>query len=243
VEPRVESDHDSGGPLVLKERNGRRIEVVSGHRVVRKTYRIPRHVRWRTLGVRSKARREFENLRRLRRAGIPTIRPLDWSESRIRGCVTDCALETELIDAESLESWLLGSHDPAIRRRVTEKYGRLLRRLHDLGFFCLSFYPRNVLLDANFDLHVFDQPRLLAFSRSLVGTERALVDLYDAAFTQGRRRSLSSEERHRLVRSYCAGDGALCEGISRRLRARRRLTQRAAKLWLAGFGQLGAGKG
>ena len=179
-----------------------------------------------------------ENLGRLREAGIPAVRPVDWSESRNFGFLTDCTLETELIEAQPLEEWLRNHRAQDVRLPVIARCGQLLRQLHEAGFLCLSLQLRNVLVDSELELHILDQPRLRAYPRSLVGTRPALVDLWDAAYSEGRQGVLSSDEVRFMVLSYCAGDRPLGDAIDRRLRSRGRRVQRLEKLWAAGLAQL-----
>ncbi len=233
------SDSDpSEGISVLKEQSGTRVELSGRGRTVRKTFRVPAHLRWRTFGLASRAEREAENLGRLREAGIPAVRPVDWSESRTLGFVTECTLETEFIEARPLEELLRDDQAPEVRLSVITRCGHLLRQLHEAGFLCLSLQLRNVLVDAELELHILDQPRLLAYPRSLLGTRPALIDLWDAAYSEGRRGYLSSDEVRSLVLAYCAGDPARGDAIDRGLRSRSPRVQRLEKLWAAGLAQL-----
>ena len=236
---------DGGPSELIKDEATSRVEIVpvalSRSSIVRKTYLTKPHLRWRTFGCRAKAEREYRNIGRLRDLGIEAVEPIGYRVTRTNGCVRESTLDTVFVASRSLKFALQEGMGDARRRRLLSAAGELLREFHLAGFVSTSFYPRNLLIDDGDDaLLVCDQPGLLHYGESIVGTRRADVDLFDLAFTSGRRLELSSTDRLRIVRAYTHGDPKLSRGIWRRIESKRRWTHRGVKGALKIAGLLGA---
>ncbi len=225
---------------VLKADVVSRVERVrQGDRTwIRKTYAPAPFFLWRTFLVRSKAAREYRNLRALVDAGVPAVRPLAWEETRRMGCVPRCTLW--LADAGPAGDLRVAfaRDDAGQRRSRAQAMGRLLRAMHDAGFVSLTAYPRNVLVGADDRLLLCDQPYLRRRQGPVRGGG-AGIDLYDALFTAGRQRMLSRSERWRSLLAYCGGDREAARIWWRGLRARRRSWQRFLKGCIKVIGKLG----
>ncbi len=218
---------------VLQEDPDSRVEQIDSPdgRVVRKWYRTPRWLRWRSFGVRSRGGREFANLARIRAAGVPCVRPIAWGEHRRWGCVAVSYLVTEYLgEAPSLERALGalavgGDTRSKCRRRLLQCYGSIVGALHRGGMASTTLQPRNVLVEgevANGALRLCDQPVLLACRGSIVGGRLAQVDVYDMAFSARRRSSCTRAERMRLLLAYADGDRRLARRLWRALAGRPR---------------------
>jgi hypothetical protein len=224
-----------GSPLVLKDEWAATVEVVSveGVGVVFKTYRNPRLLLWRTFLQRSRAEREFTNLHATFDAGVASVEPLGWNETRWFGCVEACWIATRFVPSARPVRDLLGPPalvSPRERRELARRIGRLLRELHLAGVLWCTMTPRNLLLSGDpYDgiLSICDMPKAVRFRRSLVATRRARIDLFDACFSRQRLRQLGHRDRHALLLEYAAGDRLLARrlwlGLRRRSRMRNRL--------------------
>ncbi|MFG0316917.1 MAG: lipopolysaccharide kinase InaA family protein [Planctomycetota bacterium JB042] len=225
---------------VLKHDRKARVVVVDRGEgpVLEKTYATLPHVVWRTFGQRPKARREHDNLAALVAAGVPCVRPSDWSASTRLGCTIRSTVVMEWIDGARDLLWHLKrppGREPIPRRRARiGEYGRLVRTLHERGFVSSTCSPRNVLVRdvaGEERLLLCDQPQLLRVGRPLAGTRLASIDLFDAVFAPRRRRLLSRAERLRFLRAYADGDRAIARKLWRTLDGRSRATNQAGKRW------------
>lgn len=210
-----------GAEIVLKDEPWTRVvrRPLCGLDVVHKTYLVPPWTRWRTFLLTSRAGREYRNLSRIHASGVPCVRPLGFAEERRLGVVRRSALLTEF--APGTRSWkqeLLdrpsGDRRHAHARRVlAATFGALLRRLHQAGFLGARISPRNVLVRWQDPdraeacaMLLCDLPAASGFSASILDRPTAGIDLFDAAFSPGRRAQLTAAERFRLVLAYAAGD-------------------------------------
>jgi Lipopolysaccharide kinase (Kdo/WaaP) family len=214
-----------------------RIEFDENRFVIRKTNRTRPFLSWRTFLMQSCASREFSNLKWLCEAGIPCVRPLDWGETRVLGCAPRCYLVTEFVDARNLQAVIAAlpqsrSSNTAMRRVLVTKFGELTAAVHRLGVLSTTLQPRNVLVGGdprNPHLLLCDQPAMIAWPHSVHATRRAEIDLYDVAFSLGRRREFSHTERYRLLLGYTDGDRAAVRRIWRKLFRRPRWVHRMLK--------------
>lgn len=205
----------ASGRTTLKAERDTTVEVlgVGADAVVQKTYRN-RGRRWlQSFGRRSRARREFDNLRLVAAAGVPCTAALAWSERRRRGCVDESTLVTSLVaDSRPLKQ-VLADLPPAqhfaTRRRLIAAMAGMVALLHRRGFLWGTAMPRNVLVvgsPALAQLAVCDVPAGIPIGRVLHGGPLALFDLFDGAFSPSRRRDFSAAERLRWLCAYAAGD-------------------------------------
>lgn len=192
--------------------------------VVRKTYHNRGH-RWlQSFGRRSRARREFDNLRLVAAAGVPCTEALGWSERRRFGCVDDSTLVTRLLPhsrpLKQVLAELPRDRTFAVRRRLCAAVARLVATLHRAGVSWCTAMPRNVLVQgdpAAAQLAVCDVPAAFAIGRSLHGTRLGQIDLFDAVFSPSRRRDWSATERLRWLVAYHDGDRGAARQTWRRL--------------------------
>lgn len=232
-------------PVVIAEDATSRIESFrrGDLHVVRKTYRSHPLLKWRTLGRRCRAEREFQGLRTLAAAGVPCVRGIDWAETRHHGVVESCEVTTELLaGARDLRHELRAAPPPARRRRLAGELGRLLRRLHDAGLCSSTASPRNVLVadaagsgtrDPDAVAMVFcDQPFAVRVGIGRLGRRLQDRDLFDAFFSPGRLREWSATERWRGVLAYAGGDRAAARRLWARLTCRWRWALRLDRGWI-----------
>ena len=155
----------------------------------------------------SKARREWEMVRRALAAGIPTAAALAMGERRTHGVLQEAFLVTEAI-SDSVP--LIES----IRQRGGEDYvlraARLLRSMHDAGLHHRDLHAGNILVvKGEEDLYVIDLHSCRFTKR--VSERRRLWGL--AQFYYSVRGWLSREDRETFLRLYDE-DGYMFKGRS-----------------------------
>ncbi len=203
------------GRVVLKQEPATTVEVLGQglDAVVRKVYRN-RGTRWlQSFGRRSRAEREYDNLRAVERTGSACTRALGWSARRRLLCIEESTLITQFVPSSTPLKQVLanlprGGSAPE-RRLLAAAAGQLLATLHRGGFLWCTPMPRNILVlgaPAQGQLAVCDTPAGIDFGRSIHGTALSTIDLFDAAFSPSRRRDFSATERFRWLLAYCAGD-------------------------------------
>lgn len=230
---------------VLKDEPGARVERIAtpSRIVVRKTYLARPSLLWRSLGQRSRARREFENLRGLEDAGVSCVRPLAWTEQRSFGCVPTCVLLTEFRpSAPDLRHVLRNGCGLAERRALAEAYGRLVRTVHRAGYISTTLTPRNVLVESERSLVLCDQPAAIRFGDDVGLRWLAGVDIYDALFSPSRRAEWSRTDRFRGLLAYTGGDRRAAERLWRRLERRRPTWNRLLRGFARCLGRVGFGR-
>jgi hypothetical protein len=214
--PAAEPTPPSDGPrLVLKDEPAATVVVLGtgADAVVQKTYHNRGLRWWQSVGRRSRARREHDNLAAIHAAGVPCLEPLRWSEERHLGGVDASTLVTRFLAGSRPLKQVLADLPVAqhgrVRARLAAAMGALLAELHRAGFLWSTPMPRNVLVagdPAAARLVVCDTPACVTFRRSLLGSRLAHVDLFLAAFSASRRRDWSAIERWRVLLGYTAGD-------------------------------------
>lgn len=145
-------DHASAATLKQDARS--RVALVGpladGTSLVAKSYRPLPHLRWRTIGRPSSARREYVALRRIRRAGVPAVDPLGWCESRRCGLVASSILVTRYIPSEDLRQALARGEGRSPRGEpladIAASMVDAVRRLHEAGIFVWTLFDKNILL-------------------------------------------------------------------------------------------------
>ena len=142
---------------------------------------------------RSKARREFGNLERMRGFGIDVTAPVAFGEERILGRLTRCFLMTEEVPESRDLDEVLGKVLPtmpaqlakSIRQSLITALAETADKMHRNGFVHRGFFFRNILLSGNvYDrMIVFDAPRGRKWPGWLLGRkpERDLVTIDSAA--------------------------------------------------------------
>jgi hypothetical protein len=166
---------------------------------------------------RDPARREFDNLAWLRAHGFPAVEPVAWGARRTARVVRSCFVVTRSEpDVETLEVVASVSAD---RRRWIVPLARLVRSLHDAGFFAHDLRFRNVLVRSGGGLVLLDLPNGRLIPAGDTRRERALV--YDLALLQrDAARCFSRPDHLRFLRSY-VGDVSVDRDLIRAIASRR----------------------
>ncbi len=167
---------------------------------------------------RSKARREFGNLERLRDFGIDVTTPVAFGEERILGRLTRCFLMTlEVPEPRNLDDVLM-KELPAMsaqlakscRQSLISRLAEAARKMHRNGFVHRGFFFRNILISGKvsgsaFDrIFVFDTPRGRKWPGWLLGRkpemDLATIDSAATAFFRRTERLRFYFEYHDIER-------------------------------------------
>lgn len=162
--------------------------------------------RLRSIFRRDPARREFDNLAWLRARGFPAVEPVAWGCRRTARVVRSCFVVTRGEPAaETLEDLAPVSAD---RRRWIVPLARLVRGLHDAGFYAHDLHFRNVLVKPEgAGLVLLDLPNGRLIPSAGARRERAVV--YDlATLERDAARFFSRADHLRFLRAYTGSDSA-----------------------------------
>ena len=188
--------------------------------LVLKIYATPSRLAWRTLGMVSRANREFTVMMEAHRRGLPVVRPRYRLEVRRAGCLRYGALALEAVDGLNLESVLDRVELPAEeRQRLGRLTGDLLGRFHRHGLQWATATPRNLLLlpGQERSLQAIDMPYATLVNNDIRGSGEALMDLSCILRMSDGRLAFDGDARRALMAAYCEGDeqaaGALDEGV------------------------------
>lgn len=163
--------------------------------------------------------REFRNIRRYARLGIPALQATFFGERKI-GDEHRAILLTPALPGRDLEQWLSGWDQLLLvqREAVLQACGKLARQLHAAGQKHGCFYPKHLFLHegaAGLEARLID---LEKSRRLLPGRQDRLRDLD----TLLRRASVWNESDVRcLINAYLGGNGRLepwLDGLGRRHR-------------------------
>jgi Lipopolysaccharide kinase (Kdo/WaaP) family len=184
---------------------------------------------------RDPARREQDNLEWLRTRGFAAVAPVAWGCRRAVRIVRECFLVTRgETSLERLDSVLAAAaknrRDPARLREALRAVARLVRRVHDAGFFAHDLHCRNVLCARDAVLGPGTQQpsfTLLDFPNGFVlppsDPRRRAAAIYDlAVLDRGAAAFLSRTDRLRFLRAYLDSDTIDRELITLIDRRRRR---------------------
>ncbi len=163
--------------------------------------------------------REFRNIQRYQRLGIPALRAAFFAQRRVAGEQSALLLTRALDGWQDLEHWLQGwaERGEAQRMAILRACGELVRRLHDAGQVHGCFYPKHIFLredDGKFVAQLID----LEKTRSLLFGERDRIR--DLEPLLRRASSWSEAEVCQLLRAY-VGSGGDVQRWWQRLGARR----------------------
>ena len=218
---------------------------------VLKIYRTPPHLAWRTLGLASRANREFTVMMEADRLGLPVVRPRCWLERRAWGCVEFCAITLDAIDRPNLGSWLTsGAGGREQRLRMTAAVGSLLGRFHRAGLFWGTAAPRNLLMSngGGDSLYAIDLPYARFHDRDITGSGQAMIDLACVQQLGAGRPAFDDRERKAMMLAYCEGDAdragdliAQVRMLSRKEWKRKRILGRLINLLARGTRSAGRG--
>lgn len=118
-----------------------------------------------TLFGRSRARAEFEQLRRMRAGGAPVVRAIAWGERRVLFFLRSSFLMTEAVEGSvSLTTFAQQQHrstlPPSVRHEFVRSLGGCIRDLHARGHIHGALFWRNVLVrrspGGGFEFHLLD---------------------------------------------------------------------------------------
>ena len=205
----------AGAEPVASSRSTRviRVTLQDGGAVYVKRYLYPtRRDRLRgmfrgTLFGTDKARKEFENLRRMAQKGWPVPRALEAARRRGRCFLRECTLVTAEIEGPTVRADLFLRRDPPpSRRRRREgiaEAAALVRAMHQGGYTDGSLALRNLLVrDRDGVIEVFKVDCAKGRWRTPPG-RRALEDL--ARRDAGAQAVMSPRDRLRFLRGYLGG--------------------------------------
>jgi hypothetical protein len=183
----------------------------AGARYAVKRYDYPLVYAARTLGIRSRARREFEALAAIAPLVPVPVRPVAWGELRTCGLAFRSLVVTELLPgAIDLKAWRLafekGQRPEGERAKLVAalpELARLVRRLHENGVFGATLFEKNVLwrpaAEAREAFSFIDLPFARKRSKPL-DRAHAAYDL--ACLDKGARPVLRRTERLALYLAY-----------------------------------------
>ena len=202
-------------------------------RVICKIYRIPAHLAWRSLGMVSRANREFTALMEAHRHGLPVVCPHSWMEARTLGALSFSAISLELVQGINLETVLQDENTTTEQRQqLARATGILLRKLHTTGMYWGTAYPRNVLLQqgGDIELMVIDTPYAHWHGRDLSGTESALTDLRGMFRAKKGNWGFNQQEQKQLLLGYSADNVNTVEKLQTQVKPRTRLKAKFDRL-------------
>lgn len=239
---------------VIKSESRSRVTLLEAEgraALVLKIYRTPPRLAWRTIGLASRANREFTVMMNAHRRGLDVARPLYWLERRNSGRLELSALALEVIDGPDLESWLL-EESPDAEQRLHAAYaaGGLLGRFHRAGLFWGTVNPRNILLRGGDpgSMTAIDMPYARMHDRDLTGGAHAMMDLVLAFQLSDGRTAFDATERSRFLLAYCADDEERAKAFDEGLRLpthrewkRQRMLRRLGNLLKRGVKSPGRG--
>lgn len=177
--------------------------------LVLKIYATPARLAWRTLGMVSRANREFTVMMAAHRRQLPVVRPRYRLEVRRAACLRYGALALEAVDGLNLESVLDEAGLPEEeRQRLGRLTGDLLGRFHRNGLQWATATPRNLLLVAGEGepLQAIDMPYATLADKDIRGSAEALMDLSCILRMSDGRLAFDGDARQALMLAYCAGD-------------------------------------
>jgi len=164
--------------------------------------------------------REFRNIQRYQRLGIPALQAAFFAERRVAGERRAILLTRALDGWQDLDCWLQGwaERGEAQRAAILRACGELARRLHGAGQMHGCFYPKHIFLKE--DAGVFAAQLIdLEKTRPLLFGERDRIKDLEPLL---RRAGVWSEAEVRLFLQAYLSPGADLEHWSGRLGARRR---------------------
>ena len=149
----------------------------------------------------TRARREWLNLRHLRRHGLPAVRPVLLGVRHRCGIPTQSVLMTQAETGESLREADTGrTSSTDLARRV----GKLIRQVHDAGLDCPDLHSENVLVSPN-ALHLLDLHAARRCGSVPASRRAANIAFLCNSFEAGQ---LTPSDRLRFLRAYLEAEPA-----------------------------------
>lgn len=163
--------------------------------------------------------REFRNIQRYQRLGIPSLHASYFGQRRVAGEQRAILLTRALDGWEDLSEWLARwpELDDAQRGSIMNASGELARRLHQAGQMHGCFYPKHIFLrqqEGRWQACLID----LEKTRPLLLGQRDRVKDLEPLFR--RARCLGSEDMRGLLAAYL-GNGRAVDAWLQRLARRR----------------------
>lgn len=183
-------------------------------RIICKIYRVPAHLGWRTLGMVSRANREFTALMEAHRKGLPVARPHSWQELRVFGCVRFSSVSLELVTGINLKDLLSRKLTPDDQRlQLAWEKRHLLRKLHKSGLQWGTAFSRNITMQNSKHpvadkplLRVIDTPYAIWYDADISGESTTLSDLRNVIQVKHNGVGFTDLERTQLILGYCGDD-------------------------------------
>lgn len=213
------SEQDHGSWKLIKSEPRTQVILLqpgTSHKpLICKIYKTPRHLAWRTIGLASRANREFTALMVAHRRGLPVVRPRYWIEERELGQVTYSAITLEFIEGANLEEIMKSKPKSELRKRLAHKAGAFLRQLHRSGLYWATACPRNIMMPQGPDskMLAIDMPYVRWLDRNLYGGEAALSDMRNMLRCKNQDWGFDPEERREFLMGYCKGDTLMAAGL------------------------------
>jgi hypothetical protein len=174
--------------------------------------------RLRTLGIASRAGREYRNLLRMADLGFHVPRPVACGQARTLGFVSDSFVMTRAIEqAASIRILIRMPHTAPFpmpgrteRLRLIREFAARLRQAHEEKFFIHTLRSKNVLVTCTggqYVVHVIDVPFAGIWRWRMMPRAGRVRDL--ASVMKWARELLSRTERMRFARAYGADKALL----------------------------------
>ena len=230
-----------------------RLEAPGRPAQILKIYAVPAHLGLRTLGVSSRANREFTVMMKAHRRGLPVARPRYWLEHRVLGGLRFSALALDPVEGRDLEHELRRPELPdAERLQLASWCGALLGRFHRAGLYWATAAPRNLLRTPDTTeepVRAIDFPYATLTTHDITGSDGAELDLACLLRLRNGDIAFAGEDREALVLAYAGGDAAAAREVNQRIKPRnhhawrlRRLKRRLRKLLLGSSSAGNAGR-
>jgi len=215
VQPAVKSEND--WKLIKSESRVRLmlLEPLAPHSpLICKIYHIPWHLAWRTIGMVSRANREFTALMEAHQHGLPVVCPRYWLEKRLAGAVVYSAITLAVIDGHNLE-YLLRNEQTSNEQRshLARETGILLSQLHRGGLYWATARPRNVMQSAGGQLLAIDMPYAHWHGHDLTGSDSALIDLRGMLKCKNKDWGFNQQEHMEFLLGYCEDDQVMASAL------------------------------
>lgn len=211
-----------------------RLEAPGRPARVLKVYATPAHLAWRTLGMASRANREFTVMMEAHRGGLPLARPRYWLEQRVCGALRFSAVTLDAIQGPDLERALSRPDvDTRERTRLARLAGEVLGRFHRAGLYWATAAPRNLLLTSDADrepLRAIDLPYATQARNSITGSDDALLDLACLLRMTDGALAFDGAARRALMLAYSDGDAAAAAAMDERVVLRSHLAWKGRRL-------------
>jgi tRNA A-37 threonylcarbamoyl transferase component Bud32 len=159
------------------------------------------------LGMRrSTCAREFANLLRFQRFGIPSLRPIYFGEQLVGDKLRAILVTAELVDYRSLEElahdWQCDRSTFSEKRQIIRAVAEVIGRMHDARLQHNCLYPKHILIKRETEAEV--DVRLIDLEKARRRVNRKAAILRDLDTLNRRAAGLSRTDRLRFLLAYCA---------------------------------------